>query len=128
MPDDPTPPPDHGSNPRERDEDPYADVDVESLPDWWREAIEEFEAHDLRPYRPPRFADGALLHEVVEPLETELDVDIDFIGVNVTAGDDWTVRVDGEPICDIGRRRTAEAYTQFELTSEAFEAMVREAV
>lgn len=128
MTEDPSPPPDRGPNPDHRDEDPYADVDIDTLPDWWREAIEEFRAYDLRPYRPPRFADGELLHEVVEPLEDDLGVEIDFIGVNVTAGDDWTVRVDGDPIGDIGRRRTADAYTQFELTSDAFEDLVRDAV
>lgn len=123
MNDGPSPPRDQGPNPDHKD--PYEGVDIESLPDWWQEAIEEFRAYDLRPYRPPRFDDGELLHEVIEPLERELGVTIDFIGRNVTAGDDWTVRIDGQPIAQIGRRRTAEAYTLFEMGSDSFEAMIR---
>jgi hypothetical protein len=107
--------------------DPYADVDVSTLPEWWRRAIEEFEAHGLRAYRPPRFADGALKHEVVSALEADLGVDVEVRGVDVTHGDDWTVFVDGARVGTVGRHRTPEGFTEFETTSEAFERLVRSA-
>ena len=30
--------------PGEDPDDPYADVDLDELPDWWREAVQEFAA------------------------------------------------------------------------------------
>jgi len=117
-----------GRSPGEDPEDPYADVDVETLPEWWQRSIREFEAFGLRPYRPPRFADGALKHEVVADLEAEFGVEVDVRGVDVTHGDDWTVHVDGDPIGSIGHHRAPEGYSVFEVDSDAFEAMVRAAV
>lgn len=115
-------------SPGEDPADPYEDVDVDDLPAWWRRAIEEFDRHDLRPYRPPRFADGTLKHEVVASLEAELDVEIAVRGVNVARGDDWTVYVDGDPAGTVGHRRSAAGYSVFEVESGAFERLVREAV
>lgn len=108
--------------------DPYEDVDVSVLPAWWQRAIEEFDHHDLRPYRPPRFADGTLKHEVVGALEAEFGVEITVRGMDATKGDDWTVYVDGEPAGAVGHRRSAAGYSVFEVESRAFERLVREAV
>lgn len=113
--------------PGEDPDDPYADVDVSTLPAWWRRAIREFEAFDLRPYRPPRFEDGALKHEVVADLEAELGVEVELRGVDVTHGDDWTVYVDGSPAGAVGHRRSPEGYSVFEVDSDEFERLVREA-
>lgn len=106
-------------------EDSYADIDLSRLPKWWQEAIEEFESHELRRYLPPRFSDDVLLYRVVERLEQEHDVDIDFVGKNVEVGDDWTVRIDRDPVGTIGRRRAPEAYTVFEMNSEEFNEWIR---
>lgn len=107
--------------------DPYADVDVESLPGWWRESIRLFEEHGLRPYRPPRLADGRLKHELVEELEAELGVEIRFLGIEATYGDDWTLLVDGEAVADVGRHRSTDGYTVFELDASELESLIREA-
>lgn len=115
-------------SPGEDPADPYEDVDVSELPAWWRRSIEEFKRHGLRPYRPPRFEDGTLKHELVATLEAELGVEVTVRGVNATRGDDWTVYVDGEPAETVGHRRSAAGYSVFELESEAFERLVREAV
>jgi hypothetical protein len=115
-------------SPGDDPEDPYADVDVSSLPAWWRRAIEEFEAHDLRPYRPPRFADGTLAYEVIGPLEAEFGVDIDFASVETDFREAWSVRVDGEPVGAVGRRRSPEGYTVYETDPDDFEALVRAAL
>lgn len=115
-------------DPGEDEEDPYADVDVSALPEWWQRAIREFEAHGLRPYRPPRFEDGTPKHEVVAGLETDLGVEVAVRGVDATHGDDWTVFVDGEPAGTVGRHRSPEGYSVFETTSDAFERLVRSAV
>lgn len=101
-------------------DDPYVEADGSALPEWWREAIEEFRRHGLRPYRPPRFTDGVLKYTVVERLEETHGVDIDFIGVDVSHGDDWTVRVDDESIGTIGHHRSSDAYTVFEMDSDEF--------
>lgn len=114
-----------GRSPGEDSEDPYADVDVSTLPDWWQRAIEEFEAFGLRPYRPPRFADGVLKHTVVDGLEADHGVDIDFVGVNPQYEGDWHVRIDGEVVGPIGRHRSPEGYTVFEMDAEAFRERVR---
>ena len=111
-------------SPGEDEENPYEDVDISTLPDWWREAIAEFEEYGLRPYRPPRFADGSLKHEVVEDLETSHGIDITFIAYDVRLGDDWVVQVDEEPIGEIGRHRSTEGYTVFEIDSEEFIELV----
>jgi len=113
-----------GSDP----EDPYEDVDVSTLPAWWRRAIEEFEAHDLRPYRPPRFADGRLTHEVVDALEADLDVEIGFGSVDSEYRERWEVWIDGDPVAEVGRHRDPDGYTVYEIESEAFATLVRKAV
>lgn len=105
--------------------DPYEDVDHSTLPAWWRRAVEEFESYGLRPYRPPRFEDGTLKHEVVTDLQVEFDVEIAIRGVDVTRGDDWTVAVDGTVIGTIGRRRSPAGYTVFEGSGEAFASRIR---
>ena len=115
-------------SPGDDPEDPYADVDLSALPAWWRRAIEEFEAHDLRPYRPPRFADGTLAHEVIAPLEAEFEVEIDFASVETDFREAWSVRVDGQPIAAVGRRRSPEGYTVYETDPEDFEVQVRTAL
>ncbi|MFC6989708.1 hypothetical protein ACFQJD_15175 [Haloplanus sp. GCM10025708] len=111
--------------PGETRSDPYEDVDVSDLPEWWREAVEEFEEHGLRPYRPPRFADGTMKHEVVERLEDELGVSISFVGYNVEFQDDWSLLVDGETVGPVGRHRAMAGYTVYEMDADEFESTVR---
>jgi len=66
-----------------------------------------------------------LTFRTVDRLEDELGVEIDFVGIRVEHGDDWTVRIDGDPVGTVGRRRTPEADTEFEVTSDEFEAWIR---
>lgn len=106
--------------PGEDPEDPYRDVDVSGLPEWWQEAIEEFERHGLRPYRPPRFEDDVLKHEIIEDLERDHGIHIRFVAYNTRFEDDWEVQIDGESIGEIGRHRAPEGYTVFETDSEEF--------
>jgi len=110
------------------DEDnPYDDVDVSEYPAWWRRNIEQFRRHEMRPYRPPRFTDDEFTPEVIADLEAELGVDILMRAVEPRVGDDWTVLVDGEPVTTVGRHRSGDGYTVYELPSDAFEAAVRSA-
>jgi hypothetical protein len=112
---------------RTRDEysDPYQNVDTDQLPDWWQEAIAEFKRHDLRPYQPPRFSDGALKQEVIEDLEAELGATVDIAGIDASYGDDWLIRIDREPIGEISYHRDPAGYTVYGMTSEEFAALVR---
>lgn len=113
--------------PGEDPEDPYEDVDIEALPDWWREGVELHREYDLRPYRPPRFTDGAFTQAVVADLETALGVDIRLSGFDTQHGDDWTLLVDGEAVATLPRQRSANGYTVYDLSSAEFERLVREA-
>ncbi|SEH18098.1 hypothetical protein SAMN04487967_3624 [Natronorubrum sediminis] len=115
-------PPGHDSD------DPYEDVTLETLPDWWAQAVRLFENHNLRPFRPSRFADGELTHEVVDRLERDFDVTIRIAGVDVRYGDDWTVFVDDELVASIPRRRSRDGHTVFERSSAEFESIIRSGV
>lgn len=99
---------------------------LSELPDWWREAIIEFREHGLPPYQPPRFKDGALKHEVVEELEQKHDVEIDFIGIDTVHNEDWTVRVDGNPIGEIVHTRSSDRASLYGLSSDEFVEWVEE--
>ncbi len=107
---------------------PYEGIDIAMLPTWWQEAIAEFEAHGLHPFQPARLLDGELMYVVRQRLEDTHDVSIDIVGRNVTPGDEWEIRLDGEAIGTAGHRRTATGYSVFELTSQEFERMVKMAI
>lgn len=111
-----------GSDP----EDPYADIDVSTLPGWWRRAIREFEEHDLRPYRPPRFENDTPVHEVVRDLEREFEVELGFVCLDDGYRDRWTIRIDGEPVSTVGRHRSPDGYTLYEIRDTEFESLVRD--
>lgn len=97
-------------------------------PDWWRENDRIRDALDLPAYEPPRFEDGTYTHEVVEPLEADLGVEIRFVARNPRHGDDWGVRIDGDPALTVGRRRDDGGNTVYETDPETFERRVRAAV
>lgn len=109
-----------GSDP----EDPYEGVDTDELPEWWQRAIEEHKRYGLRPYRPPRFEDGTLKHVVVDRLEDREDVNIDFIDLDIS-DDRWQIRLDGDVVGTIGRRRSTDGYTVFEMDADEFTDYVR---
>jgi len=109
-------------------DDPYEDIDLDTLPEWWQRAIEEFEAHDLRPYRPPRFDDGTLAHEAVADLERELGIDISIGSIETDYREQWTIRVDDESVGTIGRHRSSAGYTVYETERAEFESLIRDAV
>lgn len=109
-----------GREPGEDPENPYEDTDVSELPAWWRKSIAEFREYGLRPYRPPRFEDGVLKHEVVDDLEQEYEIEIRFVAYASQIGTTWEVQVDGEPVGEIERRRSPEGYTVYAMESGAF--------
>lgn len=98
----------------------YADRDLESLPGWWRRAIQEHRDHNLRPYRPPRFEDGAPKYRVIDGLERITGHSIEFIGIDAQEDDDWTVRLDSEEVGKIGHHRAPGGYSVFEMESDEF--------
>jgi hypothetical protein len=100
--------------------------DEDERPDWWRRAAAEFERHGLRPYRPPRFADGTPKHEVVDRLEAEYGVDVTFAAFDPEPDDEWAVRIDGETAFEVGHRRHRAGYSIFETTPGQFESAVRD--
>lgn len=125
---------DHSSPPRDEElppgydeDDPYGDVDLDILPEWWRRNVAEFECHGMRPYRPPRFADDALVPEVVASLEATLNVEIRFTCVDPQEGNEWTVTVDGKQVTTVTHEREGEGFTRYDIGSERFQSVVKEA-
>jgi hypothetical protein len=110
------------------DEDPYEGEDLSTYPDWWRQNIELFEEYELRPYRPPRFTDGAYTPAVIEDLKADLGVEIRLRARNPEYGGQWEVAVGERTIGSIDRRRDGDGFTVYDLSSEAFRRMVRDAV
>lgn len=110
------------------DEDPYAGEDLSTYPDWWRENVEEFRAHGMRPYRPPRLADGELSPPLLADLRAEFGVEVRFRAHNPQSGGTWWLVVDGEAVREVDHRRHGDGYTVYGLTSEAVRAAVRAAV
>lgn len=104
--------------------DLYEDDDLSAYPDWWKQNVLEYQEHDLRPYRPPRFSDGELTPEVIDRLESELDVQIQIQFVNPEGSNEWELSVDGEPVAEIERRRMSDGYTRYRLSSEEFTSRV----
>lgn len=105
-------------------EDPYQDVNLRELPRWWREAVEEFRKHGMRPYRPPRFEDGSLQPPVLNELESELAIDIEFMKF-ADRTEKWTVLLDGTPIIDVSHHRAPEGFSVFQIDRDSFERTVR---
>lgn len=113
-----------GREPGEDPENPYEDTDISELPDWWQKTIEEFRQYGLRPYRPPRFEDGVLKHEVVEHLEQHHGIEVRFVAYSSQVGKTWEVQVDREPVGEIEHRRSPEGYTVYGMESDAFAEFV----
>ncbi|EMA72717.1 hypothetical protein [Halorubrum distributum] len=109
-------------------DDPYANVDIDRLPDWWRDAVVEFREHNLSPYQPPRFADDTLVPPLLDWLETAYGVEIQLMGLDVAPGEAWGIRVDGDVVATVDRERTSDGYTRYEMTSERFIEVVEERV
>lgn len=116
------------------DDDPYEGEDLETYPEWWRENIEEFQEHNMRPYRPPQFSDGTVVPALTHELEEQLSVEIKFQNRTPEreAEDgahephDWDVLLDGEQIGTVPRYRAPEGYSVYDVDADAFEALIRE--
>jgi len=103
---------------------PYEGEDLSNYPEWWCRSIEEFRQFGMRPYRPPRFADGSLVPAVIRSLEDELNVGIQLRAVDPEEADDWEVWVDGKCVGSIPHERLGEGYTRYEMTREDFRALI----
>lgn len=113
--------------PGEDEEDPYADVDIRSLPRWWQEAIEEHRAYDLRPYRPPRFEDDVIYPQAKLELQEELGADIMLVCYDIAEAN-WEILVDGTRVGEVERERLPEGYSLIKMSSQQFEDVIRESV
>lgn len=110
------------------DADPYADADLSTYPEWWRENVEAFREHHMRPYRPPQFADGTLVPELLRRLESELCVEITLRKyISADADESWTLLVDDSPVADFTRVRNEEGRSVYSMTGEEFERLVADA-
>jgi hypothetical protein len=120
------PPRDAALPPGYDESDPYADEDLSKYPDWWRRNIEEFRAYEMRPYRPPRLADGTVSPPLVDDLQTRYGVTIQFRCVGQET-DEWHLFVDGEAIRRVHHERDGGGYTIYGIESDELRTAVREA-
>lgn len=109
-------------------ESPYEDEEISNYPDWWRKNIENFREHGMRPYRPPRFLDGEFVPPFIADLEDQKQVKIFIRSINPAVGDDWTLIIDNQEVATIGRHRSGNGYTVYELSSTEFESLIRTAI
>lgn len=107
-------------------DDPYENADMEEFPLWWREGIELFREHELRPYRPPQFNDGVSTPDVISKLEEELNISILFKAVNPRFGDNWGIWIDDKKVTEVARQRTEEGRTVYKISSDLFEEKIRQ--
>jgi hypothetical protein len=105
-------------------ENPYTDINIDQLPDWWRDAVIEFKAHDLPPYQPPRFSDDVLVPPILIGMETVFDIEIQLIGIDVDHDDTWGIHVGDEVIATVSRERTLSGHTRYDVTSRDFVEIV----
>lgn len=110
------------------EESPYEGVDLETFPGWWRRNIEEFRRHEMRPYRPPQFADGTVTTPVIARLEEALDVSIWIRAIDPQEDGDWEVVADGEALGTVERVRTQGGHSRYGMTADEFETVVRNAL
>jgi hypothetical protein len=110
------------------EEDPYEDEDLSTYPEWWRRNVEEFREYGMRPYRPPRLADGTLTPPLIEELEAEYGASVRFRAVDPQVGNSWELVVDGDAVCEVEHLRSGDGYTVYDLEEEQFREAVREAV
>ena len=107
------------------EENPYEDIDLTKLDPWWRRNVDEFRAHEMRPYRPPRFRDGTITPRVIKHLESELNVSVRFRVIDPQEDHNWGLWVDDERIDTVERRREEGGYSVYDLDAERFEELVR---
>jgi hypothetical protein len=120
-------PRDAGLPPGYDEANPYEDENLSTYPDWWRRNVEEFRAQGMRPYRPPRLADGTVLPPFLADLSERYEVDVYFHVVDPQAGGEWSLVADGDPVASAEHERTGEGYTVYHLGSNEVERLVREA-
>jgi hypothetical protein len=121
------PPRDASLSPGYDEANPYEDEDLSTYPDWWRRNVEEFRAEGMRPYRPPRLADGTISPPFLADLSERYEVDVCFRAVDPQAGGEWSLVVGGDPVASVGHERTGEGYTVYHLSPNEVERLVREA-
>lgn len=102
--------------------------DLDSLPDWWRSAVDEFADHNLRPYQPPRFADGTVVPPAVSSAEKTYDVEIQFMSIGAESMTERTLYINNEPTVTVEHRRKSAGYTVYGITHEEFEEFVAAAL
>ena len=107
-------------------EDPYEGTDLEAYPEWWRRNVETFREHNMRPYRPSRFAEGAFVRPLLDRLEAVFGV-----SVRIRTPDpdgEWELLVDDERVATLDRYRHEDGYTVYEIEAEEVERLACKAV
>lgn len=118
------PPRDANLPPGYDEEDPYEGESLEEYPEWWRRNIELFRAHGMRAYRPPRFSDGELVPIVVSELSDEISADISIRTTDPSKEHGWKLRVDGETVATMHRRRDGDGFSEYDIDSKSFRRLV----
>lgn len=118
------PPRDANLPPGYDEEDPYDDIDLTELPDWWQRNVELFRSFGLRPYRPSRFRDDVLVPVKIEELEGSYDIDIRFSVRNPHQTGNTELLVNGKRVATVDRSREAGGFTRYGMSSSAFVELI----
>lgn len=102
------------------EEDPYAGDNLSTYPEWWRRAIQEFREYGMRPYRPPRFADGELTTPLVLEAEARLGKPVRFHIVAPELDGEWRLVVGDDVVASVDRVRHTDGYSVYGITSGEF--------
>ncbi|PSP76230.1 hypothetical protein BRC86_01875 [Halobacteriales archaeon QS_3_64_16] len=97
----------------------------EEYPKGWVEQVRFRERYDLPSFRPPRFADGKRVREVVRALEAEHGITLSFVSDGESSGE-WIVEIDGRDGFRVARRRDDASNTVVEMTAADFRDRVEE--
>jgi hypothetical protein len=100
------------------------DGNTKPRPDWWDTNQNLRDRYSLPEYNAPRFKEGTYTYEVVSEIEDQYACDVRFIGINTRYPEDWEIRIDGDRVADIARRRDSDGNTVFEMTAEEFREVV----
>lgn len=109
------------------EDDPYDDIELDTLPDWWRQNVHLHDQFDLRPYRPPRFIDDKIVPEQIRKLENEFGVEIQ-LKTNEPKSNQWKIYIDGNDVGTFSHSRDGEGYSVYGILSTTFTSLVKEVV
>lgn len=105
---------------------PYSDIDTNKLPNWWKDNIDLFSNHGMRPYKPPRFNDSSLVPKVISNLEAKYNIIIHLRSKAQRLEKNWIITVNHKDVARVSRHRDGSGYSVYDISSLEFEGVITE--